>query len=101
VKRFYLVTITMAVVATTLSLLGEPRTLPSSGLISRVANCCQVSTVETICFPRYRGDNNVNLFGNLSQYLLNVCDILFWSPIVISNQLSIYLLWLITKTAYV
>jgi hypothetical protein len=59
----------MAVVATTLSLLWEPRTLPSSGLISRVANCCQVSTVETICFPRYLGDNNVHLFGNLSQYI--------------------------------
>jgi hypothetical protein len=52
----------MAVVATTLSLLWEPRTLPSSGLISRVA-VAKVSTVEPICFPRYRGDNNVHLFG--------------------------------------
>jgi hypothetical protein len=81
-KRFYLVTSTMVVVVTTLSLLWEPRTLPSSGLISRVANCCQVSTVETMCFPRYRGDNNVQLFGNLSQYVkgdVKIRDVLHYT----------------------
>jgi hypothetical protein len=29
-----------------------------------------VSTVEPICLPRYRGDNNVHLFGNVTILLL-------------------------------